>query len=425
MLESNLETLVENLLSAYGLALPQTRLRQFGKSSFRPDFIATGTGGSRVAIEVRQAPLDAPSLYNLYIWHDEATSRSVIDLLLLVTGEMPLDEERHRFDEAFKGDGTARWITIHELPKALGVQDEIDFSSPQTLERLQAASVARKTRELVGVDAVVEEPKTAAGDLAARLRLPKSLTRQLSIKALTNIARSLEPATALRIGQRVRPYIVLSDIKAFSTLVRVGDGRLVQEMMGTYYRRAREIVWAHDGVLDKFIGDAVLAIWGYPESGPDDGVAAVRAAVDLVALGRSLLDEFQSRHNEVIESGTRVGIASDEVFVLNIGTDETEISFVGNGINLAARLEHACAVDGVLMDNRTCSGLANIDPELHRTAGAQEVLLDAAHVKGQLTAVRAWQIPPDGVARILQSNEFQRGQDGERQIDPRRRLRAI
>src|SRR5205823_6198989 len=117
-----------------------------------------------------------------------------------------------------------------------------------------------------------------------------------------------------------------------------------------------------------------------PEAGPEAGLGVVRAAAELIGLGRSLLDEFQSRHNEMIVSGTRVGIASDEVFVLNIGTDELEISFVGNGLNLAARLEHACATDGILMDNRTCGGLANMDAELHGASGAHEVVLDEAHV---------------------------------------------
>lgn len=419
MLESNLETLVENLLSAYGIALPQTLLRQAGNSSFRPDFVARGPDGSRTAIEVRQAAVDARALYVLFTWHDQARSRKMIDRLLLVTGDAPSDEDKQRFDKAFEGDETVQWIGIQELPKVLDIPDEVDFSNPQTLDRLQTASLIRKTREyrkdLVGVDLVVEEPKTAAGDLTAQLRLPKSLARQLSIKALTNIARSgLPVGTALRIGQQLRPYVLLSDIKSFSTLVRVGDARLIQEMMGAYYRRAREIVWAHRGALDKFIGDAVLAIWGYPEDTPHDGIDAVRAAIDLIALGRSLLDDFQLRHNEVIESGTRVGIASGDVFVLNIGTDETEISFVGNGLNLAARLEKACAVDGILIDNRTHSSMANIDAELHRATGASQVLLDEAHVKGQLTTIRAWQIAPDSVVRLLQANDSPGNRDDDR-----------
>ena len=410
MLELNLDTLVGNILTAYGIELPQGSLRRFGKSAFRPDFIARAPGGLRTAIEVRQADVDARVLYVLFAWYDEARNRGVIDRLLLVTTEPPSESDRRRFEETFDYDDSAQWVGIKQLASLLGIPDEIDLASSQALDRLKTASLIRKARvyrsEVVGLGGLVEEPRALSGDLMAELRLPKSLTRQLSMKSLINIERTGQPAEkALRIGQELRPYVLLSDIKSFSTLVRVGDAEVVQEMMSTYYRRARDIIWAHGGALDKFIGDSVLAIWGYPEATEHDVSDAVRAAADLIALGRSLLEEFQSRHNEVIDSGTRVGIASDDVLVLNIGTDEAELSFVGNAINLVARLEAACVVDGVLLDNRTDAGLAGANAELHRLAGTEEVVLSEQHVKGQFMSIRAWQINADGVDRILRAKE--------------------
>ena len=407
MLESNLDALVENLLSAYGLDLPAVMLRRFGKSSFRPDFIARAPGGLRTAIDVRKGGVDAKALYLLFAWWDEAVARRSIDRLLLVTPEPPSSGDLTRFETTFEADENVRWIGIDQLPSILGIPDELDLASPETLDRLKTASLTRKARtyspDVIGVR-VVEEPRTAAASRLAELKVPKSLARQLSMKSLIELARTGETIdTALRFGEEIRVYGLLSDIKSFSTLVRVGDPGAVQEMMSSYYRRAREIIWSHQGVLDKFIGDAVLAIWGYPEDTERDGFNAVRAAVDMVDLGRSLLDEFQSRHNEVIESGTRVGIASDEVLVLNIGADQAEISFVGNAINLAARLEAACTVDGILIDNRTHASLQNIDPDLHALATATQRVLDQQHAKGQLTSIRAWQIDRDGIQRMLQA----------------------
>lgn len=407
MIESNLDALVENLLTAYGLDLPALMLRRFGKSSFRPDFIARAPGGLRTAIDVRKTGVDAKTLYVLYGWWDEAFSRKSIDRLLLVTPQPPSAEDLKRFETTFEADEHVQWIGLEQLPAILGIRDELDLASPETLDRLKTTSLTRKARayspDVIGVR-VVEEPRTAAANRLAELRVPKSLARQLSMKALIELARTSDSTEkALRFGEEIRVYGFLSDIKSFSTLVRVGDPTAVQEMMSSYYRRAREIIWAHNGVLDKFIGDAVLAIWGYPEDTERDGFNAVRAAIDIVDLGRSLLDEFQSRHNEVIESGTRVGIASDEVLVLNIGADQAEISFVGNAINLAARLEAACTVDGILMDNRTHASLGNIDADLHRAAAATQRVLDQQHAKGQLTSIRAWQIDAEGVQRMLQS----------------------
>src|SRR5262250_3376356 len=104
MLELNLDTLVGNILTAYGIELPQGSLRRFGRSSFRPDFIARAPGGLRTAIEVRQADVDARVLYVLFAWYDEARTRGVIDRLLLVTTEPPSDSDRRRFDETFDHD---------------------------------------------------------------------------------------------------------------------------------------------------------------------------------------------------------------------------------------------------------------------------------------------------------------------------------
>lgn len=412
MLESTLEALVANLLTAYGIDLAQGAVNPSGPASFRPDFIACARG-SRVAITVKPAGVDARGLYLLFAWYDDARHRRAIDRLLLVTPEAPSEADRRRFEQTFESDDAAQWIALDQLPGLLGVPDEIDFTSPETLDRLRAASGIRKAgsrqTEVVGPGGRRQELGARPG-LTTELKLPRSLTRQLSLKSLIDIERTgRPPEKALRIGQELRPYVLLSDLKSFSTLVRVGDAGVIQEMMGAYYRRARDIIWAHGATLDKFIGDSVLAIWGYPEATRDDVSNAVRAAAELIALGRSLLDEFQSRHNEVIESGTRVGIARDEVFVLNIGGDDAELSFVGNAINLAARLEAACAVDGVLMDNRTGAALAGADVELHRLAAAQEVVLDEHHAKGQLTDIRAWQITPDGVERILNADELGAG----------------
>jgi adenylate cyclase len=400
MLESTLAAVVENLLAAYGIEFTRHGPPRSGTSTFRPDFVAH-IRGSRTAIEVKPSSIDARELYLLFAWYDEARHRRAIDRLLLVTRQPPSPEDAQRFHETFERDEASRWIPLEQLPPLLGIHDEIDFGSPQVLHRLQTASLMRKggpANQPIGLGGLDDEAEEAA----AGRTLPASLRRQLSKRSRIEIERSgRAPEKALRIGEELRPYVLMSDLKSFSTLVRLGDADAVQDMMTAYYRGAREIIWRRGAILDKFIGDAVLAIWGYPEATGHDVCDAVRAGAELIALGRSLLEEFQSRHNEVIDSGTRIGIARDEVLVLNIGAREAELSFVGNAINLAARLQAASAVDGMLVDNRTHAWLAEADGELHRLAAAREVVLDEHHVKGQLTDIRAWQIARDGVERLL------------------------
>lgn len=394
-----IESVVENLLTAHGIEFGRGAPGGTGARAFRPDFIARA-GGLRTALTVKQAGVDARGLYVLFAWYEDARYRRAVDGLLLVTPEPPSDADRRRFDETFEHNEGAQWIGLAQLPPLLGISDEIDFASPQALDRLQTASLMRtagRWTDRVGPGDLDQEPR----DTTTATKLPRSLERQPSRGPRVE---DTDRGKALRIGEEVRPYVLLSDLKSFSTLVRVGDADVVQQMMTAYYRGARDIISRRGAILDKFIGDAALAIWGYPEPTGHDVAGAIRGAAELIALGRALLEQFQSRHNEVIESGTRVGIAHDEVLVLNIGTDETELSFVGNAINLAARLEAACAVDGILMDNRTAAALAAGDPDLHRLAELHEVVLNEQHVKGQLTDIRAWQIARDGVERILRGS---------------------
>jgi class 3 adenylate cyclase len=383
MHDAMLEAVVENLLTAYGIDFTRGAAGGPGTAAAHPAFIARAHG-VRTALDVKQASPDARRLYTLFAWYEDAGYRSAIDRLLLVTPKAPSDADRLRFTEMFDHAEGTQWIALAELPRLLGIPDEIDFASPQALDRLQTASLMRMAGRWTGrID--LEERDQDPGDTRSRLNTP----------------RTGRPREMLRIGEGIRPYVLLSDLKSFSTLVRVGDASVVQEMMTAYYRGARDIISRRGAVLDKFIGDAALAIWGYPEQTGHDVSDAIRGAAELIALGRRVLEEFRARHNEVIESGTRVGIAHDEVLVLDIGAGEAEVSFVGNAINLAARLEGACAVDGILMDNRTAAALAESDTDLHRLADPREVVLNEQHVKGQLTDIRAWQIARDGVERIL------------------------
>ena len=405
MLEPNVIAAVDNLLSAYGIAQVRGLHLRVGESNFRPDFVVRAPQG-QTAIEIRDT-VDARLLYGLFAWYDEARRRRLVERLLVVTSKTPSDAQLRRFRAMFEDDESAQWIEIAALPAALGISEVLDLTSPETLDRLQTASLRRRDsarRDAIAVTNPAPKPVGAPRERVAAPKVGTTLSRQLSPQRVLDILRSGEPEEkALRIGEEVRPFVMLSDIVSFSTLVRLGDATVVQSMMATYYRLAREIVWAHGGTLDKFIGDAVLAIFGYPEATAHEASKAVRAAADLIQLGRDLLARFQSSQNEAIESGTRVGIASGEVLVLNIGEDQTELSFVGNAINLVARLEASSVVDGVLMDNRTYAGIAIDDPILHGLIRAKERVLDPNDAKGQLTRIRAWQVTADGLAQIRAS----------------------
>jgi len=72
-------------------------------------------------------------------------------------------------------------------------------------------------------------------------------------------------------------------------------------------------------MLDKFIGDAVLAVFGYPLPSQEAPCQAIRFAHALTAIGRSVMNDWQAELNAVIETGTRIGIATGDIWPINIG----------------------------------------------------------------------------------------------------------
>ncbi|AGW12994.1 adenylate/guanylate cyclase domain-containing protein [Megalodesulfovibrio gigas] len=186
--------------------------------------------------------------------------------------------------------------------------------------------------------------------------------------------------------------VVFTDIKNFSRLVKVADMEILNEHLYQYYKRARELLRERGGVLDKFIGDSVLAVFNYPQ--PDDAAFenAVRFGVEMIALGDTIFGGLAERMNLVVETGTRVGIDAGRIWVLNIGEDELEISFVGDTINLASRLEKQCDVDGVLFSQVMAWELTQRNEAFYAALQAQPRTLEPEAVKGQQAPVKGWQI---------------------------------
>ncbi|MFH1810944.1 MAG: adenylate/guanylate cyclase domain-containing protein [Pseudomonadota bacterium] len=138
-------------------------------------------------------------------------------------------------------------------------------------------------------------------------------------------------------GRSCEATILFADIRGFVSLSAELDAEAVVAMLNEYFERAVEVVFRHHGVLDKFIGDALMAVWGAAQSTPDHAAQALRAAVDL----RQALDELNLERTQRGEPALRVGtgVATGRVVAGRVGSSRRlELTVIGDAVNVASRL---------------------------------------------------------------------------------------
>ena len=175
-----------------------------------------------------------------------------------------------------------------------------------------------------------------------RLQLSKSLENSMSSEMLQLIRQGKVQIS--RFGER-RPIIILfSDLAGFTTLSeQLPPERLVQ-ILNSYFDEVVHLILQNKGYVDKFIGDAVMAIWGAPIPNKDDVKNALQVAVsfkDSVAQVNALVaKEFPDIQTQL---SARVGLHAGPAIVGNIGSEKRHnYTAIGDAVNLSARLESLC-----------------------------------------------------------------------------------
>ncbi|MEJ7809067.1 MAG: adenylate/guanylate cyclase domain-containing protein [Gemmatimonadaceae bacterium] len=154
-------------------------------------------------------------------------------------------------------------------------------------------------------------------------------------------ARIAESPEAVRLGGEKRSVVVLfSDIRGFTALSASMAPDDTAMLLSEFLSAMVDCVFRHGGVLDKFMGDSVMAQWGAPIGEADDADRALRAAVDMMAAVESL--------NEKLEIG--IGVDCGSVFAGNIGSERRlEFTVIGDAVNTAAGLCAAAAGGEILV----------------------------------------------------------------------------
>ena len=147
-----------------------------------------------------------------------------------------------------------------------------------------------------------------------------------------------DPSRARLGGHRREMTVLFSDIRGFTTVTERGQPEAIVGQLNEYFTRMVEVLFAHRGTLDKFVGDMVMALFGAPLEDADHADHAVAAALamrrELAALNR----DWETRGLPALDIG--IGINSGDMVAGNIGSD-TIMSYtvIGDAVNLGSRLE--------------------------------------------------------------------------------------
>jgi adenylate cyclase len=189
----------------------------------------------------------------------------------------------------------------------------------------------------------------AFGGLAAiaikNSRFAEQIQREAMVRS--NFERYFAPNVAAEIAQQQgavklggdkRPVTVLfSDIRGFTTMSETMSPEGIAGLLSDYFTEMVDIIFSHGGTLDKFIGDAIMALWGAPIAHTDDADRAVQAAIAMQRAIAGLNAKWESEGRPKI--GVGIGINHGDSFAGNIGSHlRLEYTVIGDTVNVASRL---------------------------------------------------------------------------------------
>ncbi len=192
---------------------------------------------------------------------------------------------------------------------------------------LNVKSLINVKGDNIGLIMVVE-------DITKEKRMKSTLSQYMTKEVAEQV---LNNQISLK-GKREKVTILFSDIRNFTSLSERSQPEEIVELLNDYFDIMIDIIFKHEGTLDKFIGDAIMALFGAPIKHHDDAHRAVKTAIDMIKA----LNRFnQDRHNRglfPIEIG--IGLNSGEVLAGNVGSEKRmEYTVIGDAVNLASRLE--------------------------------------------------------------------------------------
>ncbi|HEY0651327.1 adenylate/guanylate cyclase domain-containing protein [Phenylobacterium sp.] len=230
--------------------------------------------------------------------------------------------------------------------------------------------------ERVGLLIIVE-------DITEGKRLQGAMRRFMTQKVVDQVMARDDD---LLFGAACQASVLFADIRGFTSLAEHLGPRDTVDMLNEIFTELFEAVAANDGVLDKYIGDAIMAVYGAPLSSGRDPQNAVDSAVAMSAMIKAFNARQLERGLQPVELG--VGVASGQVVAGTIGSPKRmDYTVIGDSVNLASRLESVTKTYGV--------GIVVCEDTAAAIEGHRLRELDALRVRGRRRPARIFQVLTD------------------------------
>jgi adenylate cyclase len=265
------------------------------------------------------------------------------------------------------------WVTRSlDYVGRMGTSDyhaDTDFELPDG----SAAAVNLTTAPLFEIEGQAIGYMLVLEDITREKRVRNTMSRYVAKEVVDRLIASGEDFLQ---GHSYVATVLFSDIRRFTTIAESMSPQDTVTMLNDYFTRMVEIVFTHGGMLDKYIGDAIMAVFGTALSNSADADNALAVATEMIVALRQFNDRRRQAGQDPIEIG--VGISTGEVLAGSLGSRRRlEYTVIGDNVNLAARLESANKHFGttVLLSGSTAEALKS-RPALRR--------LDLLQVKGKV-----------------------------------------
>lgn len=240
------------------------------------------------------------------------------------------------------------------------------------------ARVAVASRDEIGM--LADSFNVMAQGLKEREWIKSTFARYVSRQVAEKILAEKKPADFE--GELRRVTILFADIRGFTSLAETLRPREVIALLNEYFDAMIRVIFKHEGTLDKFIGDQVMALYGAPLDQDGAEIRAVRTAVEIQEVLAALNERRARRNQPVVQIG--IGINTAEVVAGNVGSEErTEYTVVGDGVNVAQRIESAAVKGQILISESTYQA---VEDEVEATP------LPDVQVKGRSEPVRLYSV---------------------------------